>query len=137
MKTALFNLIRKSFSRVHIGARGGLGSDFLVFSFIAAVTCAAIGFASPAQARKPLSYANHLPAIHPVNVALKTYFDGVTKASGGSLTFQMFPGGAMGGGKALLGDERGEEKIGQGAMQYLPQIATLPATVFPRRRLPP
>jgi TRAP-type C4-dicarboxylate transport system substrate-binding protein len=65
--------------------------------------CLAFSFISPAQARKPLSYANHLSANHPVNLALKTYFDGLTEATNGDLKFQMFPGGAMGGGKALLG----------------------------------
>jgi TRAP-type C4-dicarboxylate transport system substrate-binding protein len=67
-----------------------------------AVACAILGLAGAAQARQ-LSYTNHLPQTHPVNVAMKTYFDDITKATSGDLTFQLMPGGTMGGGKALLG----------------------------------
>lgn len=69
------------------------------------VACAVLGLTPVAQARQ-LSYANHLPQTHPVNVAMKTFFDDITKATNGDLTFQMMPGGTMGGGKALLGIAR-------------------------------
>jgi TRAP-type C4-dicarboxylate transport system substrate-binding protein len=67
--------------------------------------CAVVGFASAAT-RKPLTYASHLPGSHPVNVAMKSYFDNVAKATGGAVTFEMLTGGTMGGGKALLGIAR-------------------------------
>lgn len=70
--------------------------------FAALASCAAVAFAAPALAAKPLTYTNHLPGTHPVNVAMKTYFDNITKVDP-SLTFQLMPGGQMGGGKALLG----------------------------------
>ncbi|HEX6635144.1 MAG TPA: hypothetical protein VF038_14320, partial [Usitatibacter sp.] len=57
-----------------------------------AVACAVLGLAGAAQARQ-LSYTNHLPQTHPVNVAMKTYFDDITKATSGDLTFQLMPGG--------------------------------------------
>lgn len=66
----------------------------------AAVVIAGIAI-SPAQARK-LSFASFLSAKHPVHQALDKYFERVTKDTNGSLTFETFPGGAMGGGKAAL-----------------------------------
>ena len=57
---------------------------------------------SPAEARK-VTYASFLAGTHPVHVALDKYFERVTKATNGSLTFESFPGGTMGGAKALLG----------------------------------
>lgn len=66
-----------------------------------AMTCAVAS--GPAAAQNPLSYANHLSANHPVNLAMQAYFDRINSESGGSLTFEMFPGGALGGGRALLG----------------------------------
>lgn len=62
---------------------------------------AALATVSAAQSRE-ITYANHLPPSHPVNKAMDTYFQEVTKDTGGDLTFKTFYGGALGGGNALI-----------------------------------
>ncbi|MPY76143.1 MAG: hypothetical protein GEU87_18010 [Alphaproteobacteria bacterium] len=57
--------------------------------------------AAPAHARK-LTYSSFLSANHPVHQALDKFFARITKETNGSLTFETFPGGSMGGGKAAL-----------------------------------
>lgn len=72
-------------------------------SAIAAAVLAIAALASPSQAEaREISYANHLPPDHPINQAMRTYFNSVTKASHGDLKFKLYPGGALGGGKALI-----------------------------------
>lgn len=57
---------------------------------------------APAQARE-LIYASAIPAKHPTHVVgTDPYFEAVTKATGGSLTFKSYPGGTLAGGKATL-----------------------------------
>ncbi len=81
---------------------GRIGRTLAIFA--TAAGCAALGSTPAAGAwDKPLTYTTHLPGVHPVTVAVKNYFDRVTKETKGSLNFQMLPGGTMGGGKALLG----------------------------------
>lgn len=63
---------------------------------------AAITVPSMAEARK-ITYASFLSGAHPVHIALDRFFERVTQATNGSLTFKSFPGGTMGGAKALLG----------------------------------
>ncbi|WEX10763.1 hypothetical protein [Chelativorans sp. AA-79] len=65
-------------------------------AFVLAVTVAA------SDARE-LTYDNHLPPQHPVNVAMEDYFERVKTDTDGSLDFKMYVGGALGGGNALLG----------------------------------
>lgn len=108
MKAVSLNLASGSTTGQHLGPAvhrpaKGAGRRVLLSGLAAALACTIFGLAPAAHARKPLTYANHLPGSHPVNVALKTYFDNVTKATDGALTFQMLIGGTMGGGKALLG----------------------------------
>lgn len=103
MKISMFNQIRASLIAFSSSVQaGGKGSKLLIFAAVAAMSCFATGFAPTVQAQQ-LTYANHLSPNHPVNIALKSYFNDVTKATHGELTFQMFPGGEMGGGRALLG----------------------------------
>lgn len=71
----------------------------LATTCLAATALFASGFAASAR---ELTYDNHLPPQHPVNRAMETYFAAVKEATGGELDFQMYVGGALGGGNALL-----------------------------------
>ncbi len=56
----------------------------------------------PATARE-LVYSSSVPAKHPVHAAgLEPFFARVAKATGGSLTFKLFPGGTLASGKTTL-----------------------------------
>jgi TRAP-type C4-dicarboxylate transport system substrate-binding protein len=62
-----------------------------------------IAFAQPAASQQRLTYASYIPAGHVIHTAgLEPFFDHVEQATDGALTFELFPGGAMGGGKAML-----------------------------------
>jgi TRAP-type C4-dicarboxylate transport system substrate-binding protein len=57
----------------------------------------------PAHSAQQLTYASYLPAGHIVHTkGLQPFFEDVRSATDGALTFELFPGGAMGGGKAML-----------------------------------
>jgi TRAP-type C4-dicarboxylate transport system substrate-binding protein len=60
-------------------------------------------FATTVSAEQKLTYASYLPAGHIIHTdGLQPYFEEITRATDGALTFELFPGGAMGGGKAML-----------------------------------
>ncbi len=66
----------------------------------ALATCVA---ATTADARE-LTYGHYVSSVHVMNVeGMTPYFDRVSAATGGELTFKTFWGGAMGGPKELLG----------------------------------
>lgn len=73
-----------------------------------AATCAgtlagALMLASGAALADNLVYTSLVSAKHPVHShGLEPYFKEVTEATGGSLTFELFPGGTLAGGKATL-----------------------------------
>lgn len=71
------------------------------FAVIAASLLVTALIAAPAQARK-ITYSSFLPGNHPVHQGLDKFFERVTKETNGALTFETFPGGSMGGGKAAL-----------------------------------
>lgn len=58
--------------------------------------------AAGAEARE-LIYVSNIPAKHPTHtVGLDPYFEAITKATGGSLTFKSYPGGTLAGGKTAV-----------------------------------
>ncbi|MGE4044566.1 MAG: C4-dicarboxylate TRAP transporter substrate-binding protein [Acetobacteraceae bacterium] len=58
---------------------------------------------APAADARELIYASALPAKHPTHAAgTDPFFEAVTKATGGSLTFKSYPGGTLAGAKAIL-----------------------------------
>ncbi len=58
---------------------------------------------APAEAGKKLTYGSYLPAPHLAHKSgLEPFFKRVEAETKGELTFELFPGGAMGGGKAML-----------------------------------
>lgn len=58
--------------------------------------------ATSADARE-LIYVSNIPAKHPTHaIGLDPYFEVVTKATGGSLTFKSYPGGTVAGGKTAV-----------------------------------
>lgn len=65
------------------------------------VALAALG-AGTAESRE-LVYSSSVPAKHPVHVTgLEPYFKKVEEATGGSLTFKLYPGGTLASGKTTL-----------------------------------
>ncbi|MGE0415515.1 MAG: C4-dicarboxylate TRAP transporter substrate-binding protein [Acetobacteraceae bacterium] len=70
------------------------------YAVIVGLGCSMLAGASEAR---ELIYASAIPAKHPTHVyGLDPYFEAVTKATGGSLTFKTYPGGTLAGGKATL-----------------------------------
>lgn len=65
---------------------------------------AAVAFAaSPALAEKKLTYGSYLPAPHLVHKdGLEPLFKELKEKTNGEITYELFSGGAMGGGKAML-----------------------------------
>lgn len=62
----------------------------------------AMALASAASADN-LIYSSLVPSKHPTNaIGLAQYFEKVTRDTGGSLTFELFPGGTLASGKATL-----------------------------------
>ncbi len=73
--------------------------------FLAALLAAAsaAGFSGESQAQTNLTYGSSLPAPHVVHrEGLEPFFSRVTEATDGSLTWELMPGGAMGGVKEAV-----------------------------------
>jgi TRAP-type C4-dicarboxylate transport system substrate-binding protein len=65
--------------------------------------CFAGTFAVSVSAEQRLTYASYLPAGHIIHTdGLQPLFEEIEGATDGALTYELFPGGAMGGGKAML-----------------------------------
>ncbi|MCW5747834.1 MAG: C4-dicarboxylate TRAP transporter substrate-binding protein [Alphaproteobacteria bacterium] len=76
-------------------ARGAAASLALGLGLSAVVS-------APVTARE-LIYVSNIPAKHPTHaIGLDPYFEAVTKATGGSLTFKSYPGGTVAGGKTAV-----------------------------------
>ena len=70
---------------------------------IAGIALAAIALGATAANAKELVYSSSVGAKHPVHTAgLEPFFEEVTKRTGGSLTFKLFPGGTLASGKTTL-----------------------------------
>ena len=70
---------------------------------LALTTAVATTIAAPAMARE-LTYGHYISTTHPVNTeGMTPYFDKITADTDGSITWNAFFGGAMGGPKELLG----------------------------------
>ncbi len=70
----------------------------------ATASALALALAAPAAQAAEISYAHYISSVHVVNTeGVTPYFEGVTEATGGEVTFETFWGGAMGGPKELLG----------------------------------
>lgn len=84
----------------------GIGSVAIRAAAIAAVAGVAFAAAGPgpaAAAAKKLTYGSFLPATHLVHrQGLEPFFERVKADSGGTLAFELFVGGAMGGAKESL-----------------------------------
>lgn len=60
-------------------------------------------FPERAVAEQELTYASFIPGGHVIHTAgLLPFFEEISSATSGALAFELFPGGAMGGGKAML-----------------------------------
>lgn len=69
----------------------------------ASMATAIAGVTAGATAETKLTYGSYLPAPHLVHKnGLEPLFKELEQATNGSLKFELFPGGAMGGGKAML-----------------------------------
>ncbi|MCC6718066.1 MAG: C4-dicarboxylate TRAP transporter substrate-binding protein [Acetobacteraceae bacterium] len=70
---------------------------------VAAAVVIGLASAAASASARELIYVSNIPAKHPTHaIGLDPYFDAVTKATGGSLTFKTFPGGTLAGGKTAL-----------------------------------
>ncbi|SMP76330.1 C4-dicarboxylate TRAP transporter substrate-binding protein [Noviherbaspirillum suwonense] len=73
------------------------------FRMAALLALAAIALPTVAQQSKPLSYSNYLPPTHASNrYALEPLFKTVEQETKGSLKINLYPGGAMVGGKGTI-----------------------------------
>ncbi|MEZ5765574.1 MAG: C4-dicarboxylate TRAP transporter substrate-binding protein [Xanthobacteraceae bacterium] len=73
------------------------------YSTIAIAVAGVALFSGDAFAQRKIVYSHTLSSIHPVQTrGLEPYFKTVEKETGGSLKFEIFPGGALANGKAAL-----------------------------------
>lgn len=69
----------------------------------AGVLSAVLAFGGDPASARELIYSSAIPAKHPLHeFGLKQYFENVTKDTGGSLTFELFPGGTLASAKTTL-----------------------------------
>ncbi|WP_422000617.1 C4-dicarboxylate TRAP transporter substrate-binding protein [Reyranella sp.] len=70
---------------------------------IAVLSVMVSGLAAGSAGARELIYVSNIPAKHPTHaIGLDPYFEAVTKATGGSLTFKSYPGGTVAGGKTAV-----------------------------------
>ncbi len=70
---------------------------------VAVIGVLASGLIGGTADARELIYVSNIPAKHPTHaIGLDPYFEAVSKATGGSLTFKSYPGGTVAGGKTAV-----------------------------------
>jgi TRAP-type transport system periplasmic protein len=75
----------------------------VVRKLLTSIAIATVMLSSGAIEARELVYSSSVGAKHPVHTAgLEPFFEAITKETGGSLTFKLFPGGTLASGKTTL-----------------------------------